>query len=387
LYEEVKFICILHRVVNQDHTVTQLKSKMAHQSITNNAWINQIPSNPYVWFDTDIGNDIDDVLSLLECLSLYGKDKLLGVSTTWYRPDQKGRIARVILNELGCSSIPVYPGIGIYDPDKEGDHLLKTRYGPYPVARFHKPWTKESLSAKEATAYRKLFPNFDKITLTNNSALEPMMKAIEAKKNDLVVLGLGFTSNIAAVMDAIVKNKVNRIVLMGGWFEDEKGAIKRIGYNTIGDLQASKKIFEQKDVPVLIANSDLCKQFTITKAEYSAVQEKAKQADSPMLVKAIAEDMKVWMEGKNQVGAEDVIHIADPLAVWMAFHPECINEVIPVELEVGGYVDGVDMFHADSKNYLKVKKVEKSNILVVKSLKEPMKVRDQLVEVILKNLR
>jgi len=218
----------------------------------------------------------------------------------------------------------------------------------------------------------------------NNSAVDPMLATIKSKGKDLIILGLGFVSNIAAVMDAIKQNKVNRIVLMGGWFEDDKGAIKRVGYNTVGDLQATKVLFEQKQVPILIANSDLCKQFVITKKEYDLVQEKAKTGS--VLVKAIAHDMKIWMEGKKQVGAEDMIHIADPLAVWMAVHPESIAEVIPVELEVGSYKEGVDMFHADCKDYLKVKKVEKSNILVVKALKDPNAIRDELVGLILKKI-
>jgi inosine-uridine nucleoside N-ribohydrolase len=48
-------------------------------------------------------------------MQIYGKENLVGVSTTFYKPDQKARIARLILNEYGWNSVPVYAGIGIYD--------------------------------------------------------------------------------------------------------------------------------------------------------------------------------------------------------------------------------------------------------------------------------
>ncbi len=105
---------------------------------------------------------------------------------------------------------------------------------------------------KEAVAYKKNFPKFDSIPFEPKTAEAAMRKAIEScsKDGNLIILGIGFTSNIAAVMDAIQSNNVNRIVLMGGWFEDDKGEIKRVGYNTVVDLQASKRVLEQKNVPV-----------------------------------------------------------------------------------------------------------------------------------------
>jgi len=165
---------------------------------------------------------------------------------------------------------------------------------------------------------------------------------------------------------------------MGGWFEDKDGQITRVGYNTVVDLAASKKILEQKDIPVLIVNSDLCKQFYINRTEYNAIEDRSNQSDAPQIVKAIGADMKVWMEVKNTTGEEDMIHIADPLAVYLAYHPEEIDQAIPVELAVGAYKKGVDMFSPECKNYITVKKVETSNIIVVKSLKNPAKVRDEI---------
>jgi len=48
-------------------------------------WL-QVPDNHKLWIDTDIGNDVDDVLALLCCLIMYGKERLIGISTTFYLP-------------------------------------------------------------------------------------------------------------------------------------------------------------------------------------------------------------------------------------------------------------------------------------------------------------
>jgi len=45
----------------------------------------------------------------------------------------------------------------------------------------------------------------------------------------------------------------------------------------------------------------------------------ASKPGASQILHAIADDMRVWMEGKNQTGAEDIIHIADPLATYLAF--------------------------------------------------------------------
>jgi hypothetical protein len=54
--------------------------------------------------------------------------------------------------------------------------------------------------------------------------------------------------------------------------------------------------------------------------------------------------------------------------------------VTPVEIEVMPYQEGVDMFHPQAKEYFRVKKVTKSNIVVVNTVKNPEAMRKQIVE-------
>jgi hypothetical protein len=65
--------------------------------------------------------------------------------------------------------------------------------------------------AKEAAAYRKAFRGFDSAPV-NTNAIEALRTAIETEKENLVLLSLGFHSNIAAVMDSIKKNKVQNTI-------------------------------------------------------------------------------------------------------------------------------------------------------------------------------
>jgi hypothetical protein len=75
---------------------------------------------------------------------------------------------------------------------------------------------------------------------------------------------------------------------MGGWFEDDKGDIKRIGYNSAVDLEASKAIFQQKDVNVLIVSSQFCSNFAITKQEYLTLQEKGNKLGGRPIARAVS---------------------------------------------------------------------------------------------------
>ncbi len=79
---------------------------------------------------------------------------------------------------------------------------------------------------------------------------------------------------------------------MGGWFEDETGGVKRLGYNTVIDLAASKKILEQKQIPVLIVSSEFCKNYAINKREYDFFQDATHKIGARKIGKAICEDMK-----------------------------------------------------------------------------------------------
>ncbi len=106
--------------------------------------------------------------------------------------------------------------------------MINTIYKPWPLSRFGYPWSPDSISgniilykifkpckALEARAYRDNISKFDSIPV-NKDAINALSNAIETERENLVILCLGFVTNIAAVWDKILQHKVNRIVMMGG---------------------------------------------------------------------------------------------------------------------------------------------------------------------------
>jgi len=121
-----------------------------------------------------------------------------------------------------------------------------------------------------------------------------------------------------------------------------------------------------------------------TRQNFLHYKKKGTAVGSRVIARAICQDMRVWMEGKKQEDAEEMIHIGDPLAAYLAYHPEEIADATPVEIEIHQYQEGVDMFNPNSKNYITVKIVPESNILVVRSVKNPEKMRTHIVDYVSK---
>ena len=70
------------------------------------------------WIDTDIGQDVDDLLALLVAARRCGP-RLVGVSTVTWWPVGKARLARLVLQRLGRQTVPVYAGLGLMPGDEE----------------------------------------------------------------------------------------------------------------------------------------------------------------------------------------------------------------------------------------------------------------------------
>ena len=64
-----------------------------------------------VIFDTDPGDDIDDVLALAYLL-MSNKFELIGVTTAFKDTDKRARIIKKMLKLANLSHIPVYAGYG-----------------------------------------------------------------------------------------------------------------------------------------------------------------------------------------------------------------------------------------------------------------------------------
>lgn len=208
-----------------------------------------------VLFETDMGNDIDDALALdmLFKYAAQNKVELLGISsnkrdegsteyidalTTWYgMPDLPiGRVA----DGAACDDAVNYALLAVNMTDSLGQPLF---------ARSH-------------TSDGHIVP-----------AVEMYRKALAAQEDTSVtVISVGFSTNLAHLLDSpadslspltgreLVAQKVKRLVMMGGDFENNNAAdslTRFCEYNIVKDIDAARKVFEQWPTEIVTSPFEL----------------------------------------------------------------------------------------------------------------------------------
>jgi inosine-uridine nucleoside N-ribohydrolase len=194
-------------------------------------------------FDTDIGNDVDDVMALAElhALESRGQCELLGVTIT--KPDElAGPFVSVIDAFYGRPNIPIgFTHSGLANPPSkflslaEVEDLGKVRY-PHQLAR--------SSDAPEATQLlRKLLNN--------------------APNQSVVIIQVGYFSNLAALLDTkpdkfspltgreLVRQKVKLLSVMAGSFKTIGNDERFREFNVMQDLPAARKLAAEWPTPMV----------------------------------------------------------------------------------------------------------------------------------------
>ncbi len=213
-------------------------------SLTANAQQSRRPV-PFI-FDTDIGNDVDDVLALgmIHSLQNRGECELLAVTITKDHP-AAAAFVDAVNTFYGRGNIPVGvcrsgittakgKFIGLADIKENGEY----RY-PHDL-----------ISEKEA-------PN----------AVAVLRKALaDAEDGSVVIAQVGFSTNLANLLNSkadaicplsgvdLVKKKVKLFSIMAGAFEKIPHKGKRVihhEYNVIKDIPACKTLTEKSPVPII----------------------------------------------------------------------------------------------------------------------------------------
>ena len=193
-----------------------------------------------VIFDTDVGNDVDDVLALsvLHSLQSRGECELLAVTIT--KPDElAGPFVDALNTFYGRPKIPIgFTHSGLTNEPSKFLPLAEARDGKklrYP----HR--LKRSLDAPEATA---------------------LLRKILSRQPDhsVVLVQVGYFSNFAALLDTpgdgaspltgreLVEQKVKLLSVMAGSFK-LKG--HQLEYNVVQHLSAAKKLARDWPTPVV----------------------------------------------------------------------------------------------------------------------------------------
>jgi hypothetical protein len=193
-----------------------------------------------VIFDTDIGNDVDDVLALgvLHALQTRGDCRILAVTIT--KPDElAGPFVDVLNTFYGRPDIPI--GFTHSHLTNEPSKFLKLAEAQDGGRPRYPHRLKKSSDAPEATA---------------------LLRRILAQQPDhsMVLIQVGYFSNFAALLDTgpddnsklsgvdLVRQKVQFLSVMAGAFKMKERFRE---YNVVQDLAASKKLAAGWPTPIV----------------------------------------------------------------------------------------------------------------------------------------
>jgi inosine-uridine nucleoside N-ribohydrolase len=196
---------------------------------------------PPVIFDTDIGNDIDDVLALamLHALESRGECRLIGVTLTNPAPSAAPFV--YLMNRYyGREAIPI--GVSPAQRKQGADR----KYLDATLAAAPLEW-------RNAPAASSLMP-----------APKLLRKLLAASREKVIVIQVGFSENLAALLDsgpdefsllagpALIREKVALLSMMAGDFATSKPE-----YNVRINVGPAKHVIEDWPTPVVASGFEI----------------------------------------------------------------------------------------------------------------------------------
>lgn len=174
-----------------------------------------------VILDTDIGDDIDDAFALSVAYNS-PKIDLIGVTTVFKNTLLRAKQIAKFFDIVGEKNIPVYKGVGAPLKDE--------------VIFFEKDISNNI----DETVPCQYSSDYDIYKIPEKSAVEYLIEQSKVYENELVICPIGPLTNIAQAIkkDPGFAKRVNKIVLMGGWFEEESPE-----WNILCDPEAAEIVF------------------------------------------------------------------------------------------------------------------------------------------------
>ncbi len=193
-------------------------------------------------FDTDIGNDVDDVLALsvLHALQSRGQCELIGVTVT--KPAElAGPFVDVLDNFYGRPGIPI--GCVRPAPDEPAGKFL-------PLAE-----------AKDGNRLR--YPHH---LMRGSDAPEPatLLRQLLSGQPDqsVVLVQVGYFSNLAVLLDTpeageLIKKKVKFLSVMAGAFDPALRQKHFLEFNVIKNVAAARKVAADWPTPIVWSGAEI----------------------------------------------------------------------------------------------------------------------------------
>jgi purine nucleosidase len=227
--------------------------------------------------DTDIGSDIDDAVCLAYLLANPAAD-LLGITTVTGDTVARAQMASVLCKIAG-KKVPIFPG--------KRESLLTEQMQPHvPQAAALSKWEHD-----------KTFPE--------GQAIDFLRQTIRANPGEVVLLGIGPMSNIAALfaVDEEIPKLLKGLVLMCGHFQ---ATAPHAEWNALVDPTATAIVYRAKTPYHRSIGLDVTMKVTMPAAQ---VRERFK---APLL-RPVLDFAEVWFQ------KAETITFHDPLAAATIF--------------------------------------------------------------------
>ncbi len=251
-----------------------------------------------ILLDTDIGGDIDDALALALALQSPEID-VRAITTVVDDTESRARLAWKELGLFGRQDIPVAAGAR--------ETLLE------PLANRPIPAQFKALTAQDTLP-----------ASARERAVDLIIRTLLDSPRKMTVVPIGPLTNIALALktEPRIKEKIERIVLMGGSFD-----LLIPEYNINRDHLASSIVFNSR-VPITAVGLDVTQQCKFAGADL----ERLRTADTPT-ARLLMQLLELWRGGN--AGRFPTLH--DPLAVAVVFMPGLIETQLGwVEVEISG---------------------------------------------------
>lgn len=266
-----------------------------------------------VIIDTDIGDDIDDLIAIALGLKLENIE-IIGITTVFCDTLARARIARRALTLAGRKDIPVYAGSrdGLNGKNDCPRLCQMTEDADLPEY--------DAINAKQAASDG------------GESAVDFILGNARKYKEELVILGIGPLTNLAKAFlkDPVAMNSVKKIVIMGGTFLEQHRE-----WNILCDIEAAVILFERAE-KLYCVGFDVTKKTTVPHIEHKEMMKKTGEPFRDYMADLVA----LWSERSWHA---PTLH--DPLAMYYISDPEVLQmKVAKVKIETKGeYTRGMSV--------------------------------------------
>lgn len=271
--------------------------------------------------DTDIGDDIDDVLAVVFALNS-PELEVLGITTVFGDAIKRAQIAKSLINVCDRSDIPIYAG---------SSDMLNT-----PIEEEYTPY---------------LYSNdLKEMEYNKGRAVDFMAETIMENPNKVTIVSIGPLTNIALLIKEYpeAKSKIRSLIFMGGAFYHHY-----ISWNISCDVDAAKAVFES-GMNILAISRDVSLDCVMTEKELEILRE---QNTKP--TNYIINMIELWRENAYYTISTSLPILFDSLAVYAAFNDEFLefkNEHVLVE-DKGRYTKGMTfVVHSEYHEFYNLKK-------------------------------